>query len=122
MCAGSANKKLVALGRHWAGGGQGGASSLESDAAAFGIALKAVEKYLAPDEAEIWPEHLQAWEVYSTCDNQWRVVAGMGGVYYQGLELSSVTTAMELCGVEDRRTCMAQVRAIESGAREVLNR
>lgn len=115
-------KKLAALGRHWAGGGQGGSSSLESDAAAFGIALATVKRYMEPDEVEIWPEHLQAWEVYSTCDNQWRVITGIGGVHYQGLELSSVTTAMELCGVEDRRGCIAQVRVIEGGAREVLNR
>lgn len=122
MRPGGPRKKLTALGRHWAGGGQGDTSSLESDAAAFGITLQAVEKYLEPDEVEIWPEHLEAWEVFGTCDNQWRVITGMGGIHHQGLDLGSVKAAMELCEVKDQRTCIAQVRAIESGARQVLNR
>lgn len=122
MCPRGPCKKLTALGRHWAGGSQGKASSLEADAAAFGIALSAVAAYLEPEDAEIWPEHAQAWEVFCCCDNQWRVITGASGVFYQGLELPSLNTAMELCGVDDKKTCSMQVRLIESGAREVLNR
>lgn len=77
---------------------------------------------MEPDEVEIWPENLEAWEVFCTCDNQWLIVTGAGGVFHQGLVLASVSTAMELCGVEDRKACIDKVRMIESGAREVLNR
>lgn len=120
MWPGGSRKKLTALGRHWANGGQGG-SSLEEDAAAFGLALDVVAEYREPENVEIWPEHVGAFDVFLACDNQWRIVTGMGGVHHQGLDLGSLEVAMEVCGVADRRGCLEQVRHIERGAKEVLN-
>jgi len=105
----------MALGRHWAGGGRG--SQFKGASEAFGTDSDRQETDL-----EIWPEHVQAWHVFAGCGTQWRVIAGMGGVVYQGLEYTSVEAVMRLHDVTDRARCMAAVQCLEIGARESLNR
>uniref|UniRef100_UPI003458376D hypothetical protein n=1 Tax=Halomonas sp. TaxID=1486246 RepID=UPI003458376D len=60
--------------------------------------------------------------MFQACGNQWRVVAGMFGCFYQGLDIPSVTSVMEVHEVQNRRTCLEYLRDIEAGALEVLNR
>lgn len=78
-------------------------------------------RHLEPEACEVWPEHWQALEVFLAAANQWRVVAHMGGAFYQGLDLPAVAAVMEIHEVEDRRTCLQQVQQIETGALEVMN-
>lgn len=56
----------------------------------------------------------------SVCQ-QWRVISNMGGVFYQALDVPAIAAAMEIHGVEDKRTCLQQVQMIETGALEVMN-
>ena len=69
----------------------------------------------------MWADHWPALEVFLAAGNQWRVVAGMGGAFYQGLDLPAVAAVMDIHQVEDRRACLARVQLIEAGALEVLN-
>jgi hypothetical protein len=113
-------KKLTDLGRAWAGAGRGGKNELESDLAVMGISLPAEQ--VDPEPIEIWAEHAEAFDVFCACGGQWRIVAGMAGAFYQGLDAAALAATMDMLGVEDRRRCLHQVQQIEAGALEVLNR
>jgi len=69
----------------------------------------------------VWAEHEAALEIFLACSRQWRVIVGMGGAAYQGLDLASVAAAMEIHAIDDRRECLYQVQQIEAGALEMLN-
>jgi len=73
---------------------------------------------------ELWPEHQDAWEVFLDCKGQWRVVAGMGGVWFQALESASVESSLRVLGVPRKRwrEVREQVRVLEDEALEHLNR
>lgn len=88
------------------------------------LGIKLDTKHTEPKKAEIWAEHLEAFELFSACSSQWRIVAGMAGAYYQGLDASAVLATMHMLGVkqEDQRERLQQLLYIESGALEVLNK
>lgn len=109
----------MALGRAWAEAGRGGKNELDSDLAVMGITLPA--RQVEPETIGIWPEHVEAWELFLACARQWRIVAGMAGAFYQGLDAAALAATMEMMGVADKRTRLRQVGQIESGALEVLN-
>ena len=73
---------------------------------------------------ELWPEHQDAWEVFLDCQHQWRVVAGLGGMWFQGLELASVQSSLTLLGVPKKRwrAVREQLRVLEGQALAQLNR
>ncbi|CAN7438194.1 DUF1799 domain-containing protein [Acidovorax sp. LjRoot118] len=77
----------------------------------------------ATGDFELWPEHQQAWEVFLDCGRQWRVIAGQGGVYFQGLEATAVESSFRIQGVprKDWRTVRSQVQVLEDEAAEILN-
>lgn len=74
-------------------------------------------------EIEVWPENCVVWDVWLYLSNQWRMVSGMGGVGYLGLEFASIPVALEMAGVdsEARREVMQALRQMEGEALEVLN-
>ncbi|MGP7732930.1 DUF1799 domain-containing protein [Oceanimonas smirnovii] len=85
----------------------------------MGISLPTEQ--VEPETIGIWPEHTEAWELFLACSRQWRIVAGMAGAFYQGLDAAALAATMEMMGVADRRTCLHQVQQIETGALELLN-
>lgn len=76
-----------------------------------------------PEKTEIWAEHIEAFELFAACSSQWRIVAGMSGVFYQGLDAAALAATMDMLGIEQghRRERLQQVRQIEAGALELLN-
>ncbi|XKE45755.1 DUF1799 domain-containing protein [Halomonas organivorans] len=70
---------------------------------------------------EVWPEHEQALEVFLACARQWRVIAGLGGACYQGIDATALQATMTMLGVEEVRETLLQVQKIEAGAVEQLN-
>jgi len=73
---------------------------------------------------ELWPEHISAFEVFGACLRQWRIITvGMGGAYYQGLDLSAVDVAMRRLGVPvaQEREVLLQVLVMESEGVDVMN-
>lgn len=43
-------------------------------------------------------------------------------MFYQGLDRTAVLSVMQMFGVKDTKTVLAQIRLIESGALKVLNK
>lgn len=86
----------------------------------MGISLPA--RQVKPEPVEIWAEHAEAFDVFCACSSQWRIVAGMAGFFHQGVEATALAATMDMLGVADRRRCLQQVRQIEAGALEILNR
>jgi hypothetical protein len=68
----------------------------------------------------IWPEHVQAVEVFAALLTQWRM-GPMGGVV--GLDYSAIPPTLELMGVETtgRRELFEQLRIMEREAVKTIN-
>lgn len=88
----------------------------------LGIQLPAEQA--EPEKIEVWAEHVEAFDLFIACSSQWRIVAGMSGVFYQGLDASALAATMNMLGIEQghRRERLQQVRQIESGALEMMNK
>lgn len=110
-------KKLTDLGRWWAGGGRG--KQLESDATAWGIEL--TERDREAGSVDLWPEHIEAWNVFAACSTQWRIIAGPSSLFQQGLDYIAVESVMRMRGVTAQTDCFGQIQCIERGALEILN-
>ncbi|CAN5439389.1 hypothetical protein BH10PSE18_BH10PSE18_19080 [soil metagenome] len=76
-----------------------------------------------PAPFELWPEHVDAFEVFYACRRQWRIAVGAGGVWYQGLDMGAVDVAMRRLDVarEDQREVFLQLQIMEEEAAKVLN-
>lgn len=72
---------------------------------------------------EVWPEHHDVWDAWCVMGNHWRVVAGLGGGGYLGLDLPSLPVALEIAGVKKRwrQPVMRALRYMEDVALAVLN-
>lgn len=60
--------------------------------------------------------------MFSACQTQWRIVSGLGGAAYQGLDYPAVESVMRMQGVDAQGERLAQIRVLEAGALEVLNK
>lgn len=71
----------------------------------------------------MWPEHVEALELFMVVSGQWRVAAGFA-VFFVGLDYSAVEAAMNMRGVKraERQRLFAEVRVMESAALKMLNR
>ena len=76
-----------------------------------------------PDEFVLWPENVQALNVFLKCCGQWEIVADMGGCFYQGLKDSRVNSVLSRSGLsaEEQNKVFADLLLIEQGAVPVLN-
>ena len=68
----------------------------------------------------LWP----AWECFVATWTQWRIVAGMGGVFYEGIDYASLAAVMDMLGIaqRQRRKTLAMVQVLEAEARVLRNR
>jgi hypothetical protein len=69
----------------------------------------------------VWPEHWDAARLFQACNDQWIVLAGMGGVYYQGLDFAQVGEVLGWLGIEKSEPLFWQLRVMTSEARQLLN-
>jgi hypothetical protein len=72
----------------------------------------------------VWPENRKAVDVFCSLSSQWRLVAGMNGVRWQGLRYEAIEPVLRLTGVSRRDwpPLFGQLRVMESAARGVLNK
>jgi hypothetical protein len=93
----------------------GGADDTDAALAAMGLKREG-----AADEPGVWPEHVQAVEVFAALLTQWRM-GPMGGVV--GLDYSAIPPTLELMGVapDNRRELFEQLRVMENEAVKVIN-
>ncbi len=72
---------------------------------------------------EVWPEHLQALELFKACQSQWQPsIAGMGGVWWRGAQWVNVAQAMQFMGVPKKAQpeLWQQYRTMETEAMTIL--
>lgn len=76
-----------------------------------------------PPPFELWPEHVEAFEVFHACRTQWRVAVGFGGAWYQGLDFTAVDVAMRCLGIpsERHREVFGQLQVMEDEGVKLLN-
>lgn len=69
------------------------------------------------------PDNWQHLHVFLAMKTQWRIISGMGGVHYQGLEYSALPSVLSLMSVPkaERSETFAALRIMESSALSVLN-
>ena len=107
---GARRKKLTQAGRAWAYVKPGADGTAED------------RKYInlppepAPDQPEtFYLDHanLAAWQVFTACATQWRLLP-MGGA--QGIDYTALQSVIALQGIENTRETFEKVRFIEQGA------
>lgn len=94
-----------------------GASEAEAEAA-----LEA-RKPAEGGDFELWPENLEAFEIFCALETQWRIASGFA-VIRIGLIYSEATREMRERGIkrERRQELMGDLRAMERAALPVLNK
>lgn len=72
---------------------------------------------------DVWPENVQIWDTFMALETNWRVIAGMSGKEYQGIERASIPMALEMAGVKKkaRRRVLDGLRFMERKALAALN-
>lgn len=90
---------------------------MRSDLDALGIALP--ERYLEPQRVIIWPQHAEAWNVFTQCSGQWRYLPAFGSKpVAQGIDRTALASVMQMLGIENQSAVLLQVQHIEAGALE----
>lgn len=74
------------------------------------------------EEFEVWEENWEALQVFLALRTQWRLVASLSAVVYQGLDYTSLNSVMDLFTVENKKSCFMNVQLIEAGALTHLNK
>ena len=76
-----------------------------------------------PAPLDLWAENETVWNLWCVLGSAWRLLDGMGGTFYLGLDLPSVWAAMKLMRVKkgQRLTFLAQLQDMEYIARPILN-
>ncbi|MAF43069.1 MAG: hypothetical protein CMI54_02710 [Parcubacteria group bacterium] len=64
----------------------------------------------------VWPEHAKALDIFLKCSTQWRVIAGMGGAVFQGIDYTALKAVIDLFCDENPRELFTDVCHIERGA------
>ena len=121
-------------GRAWAspgaspGAGPDDWADLRADALALGVAPEDLP-IAAPQAApatEVWSEHRPALEAFLAVSGQWRTESvgahGVIWVIWLALDATAAQAGLALAGLSVTPATWAQVRIIEAGAREELNR
>lgn len=93
------------------------------NAAFFGITILSDG---AVAEDGLWEAHLPAWQAWCAISGQWRTVvltseAG-AKVIWLGIDYAAARAGLDLAGIAVTPDCWSEVRVIEEGAIEELNR
>lgn len=87
----------------------------------FGIILP--KDWAKSQGFEIWEENAPALEAFLEIDTQWCAVSrGNGGLQWIGLDYGRVRDGLALAGIEITPQTWADLRLIEAGATEELNK
>lgn len=75
------------------------------------------------DDFELPPELWRAWEVFTACERNWRVLIGIGLVHYDGIDATAMQSVMNMLSVKPKhqREVFWMVRILEGEARKFLN-
>ncbi len=110
-----------------AGGDKDADDELDSDLEGFGLVLEDDGDDVEEEEEPVfyvWPENVQAVELFCVLANQWRVVAGFTQMRFLGLDYVAMEAVMRMRGVKrsDQARLLAELRVMEDAAARELNR
>lgn len=73
---------------------------------------------------EVFADCWQSLEVFLTLGSQWRVVSGMGGMFYQGLDFNSIEPCFRLLGIprSKRAELFKDLLVMQAEAASVINK
>jgi hypothetical protein len=74
-----------------------------------------------PQTFTVHPDNWLAFMVFRACQTQWRMVVGMSGALYQGLDYPSVLAVLDAWKVKKRKKVFRQIVLIETGALSVIH-
>lgn len=77
-----------------------------------------------PEPFWVWPENWPAFCVFSALQTQWRIVSGMGGRRYTGLEYASIPAVFAAHGIKKKKRSeiFDAIRVMEIAALNEINR
>lgn len=85
--------------------------------------LREEEKAAQPDTFGVIEENWQSFRVFDALGTQWRIIAGFGGAYYEGIDYSVLPIVEKRLGVKrkNRPRVFNDLRKMESAAKTILN-
>jgi hypothetical protein len=109
------------------------ADDLADDLAVLGVQLSdpSAAEFLAQitpavrkTHFEIYPENQTALELFLAVQTNWRLVAGMDGVTFQGIDYTALTAVFTLMAIpkKQRPALFAELRTMEGAAIPILNK
>ena len=101
---------------HLLHGGSHANAELLADAAAAGLELP--DELIKPKDCNVWPEHMDALELFIRCATQWR--SGANGV--MGLDYGVVLQMASLYQTQDLARVMEDLQIMELHARDLINK
>lgn len=103
---------------HWFNGDNGANQELLDDLAAYGADISALpESMREPETFEVWPEHLEALEIFLRCTTQWRTT--QAGVI--GLDYGPMFQLLDLYAVGNRLQVFEDLQIMEQRAVKLIN-
>lgn len=72
---------------------------------------------------ELPPELWDAWCCFVATWNQWRVVVGWAGIWYQGIDSQALYACMQMLGIKPKhqKQVLQQLQILESEAQALRN-
>ena len=86
----------------------------------MGAPPEVIEKKCGTDVFEVDYQNWDALRVFQSCATQWRVIAHMSGVIYQGLEYTAVESVMRMLRIKKPHKSFLSVQFIERGYLEKM--
>lgn len=103
---------------HWFNGDGGANSELLEDLAAYGADASALPaELMEPATFEVWPEHVEALDMFLRCSTQWRTASS--GVI--GLDYGAVFNVLDLYAVGNRLQVFEDLQIMEQRAVKLIN-
>ncbi|WP_347268183.1 DUF1799 domain-containing protein [Paracoccus sp. (in: a-proteobacteria)] len=74
----------------------------------------------APESFEVLPQNADALDAWLSCQTQWRVAAGMGGMVWLGLDYGAVDVVLKRARYADPDAVFRDLQVMEGAALRVL--
>ncbi|MEN9671433.1 MAG: hypothetical protein RL018_1710 [Pseudomonadota bacterium] len=126
------NKKLTLAAQYWAAGSASADNAgVETALDVFGITTPEAAEWLAQinpviekQDFEVLPENLMAVQVFLAMQTNWRVIAGMAGIVWQGLDYSALPAVFQLMAIPKKQhpALFQDLRLMEAEAVPILNK
>ena len=88
----------------------------------FGLSAELIDGAADQDgRFAIWRDNAATLDLFLACATQWRIIAGLNRVIYQGLDYASLEIVMRLLKVPDQIAMFNAIQAMERAALQVFN-